>query len=116
TRREARRARARDLWSRWVQARGRIRARGPATRLRDSGHARGAIQEHAHRAVGDVDHGEVGLAVAVEITDRDRFGLVADAELDVRREAAVAQPDEDADVVRRRVRGHQVEQAVAVEI
>ena len=63
-----------------------------------------------------VGHGQVGLAVAVEITHRDGIGLAADGVVGLGLERAVAVAQQDAHRVAAVVGHGQVGLAVAVEI
>ena len=61
-------------------------------------------------------HGEVGTAVAVEVANRQGFGLTHHLERHGRREGPVAQAVEDGNIAALGVRNGEVEDAVAVEI
>jgi hypothetical protein len=82
----------------------------------------GRVEPHAHGRVGSVSRDQVGLAVAVEVPDRDGIenfiapavGVVAETVL--RSEATASVVDEDAEIVAAGVGRDHVGAAVPVEI
>jgi hypothetical protein len=54
-------------------------------------------QQHTHGVAIDVGHGEVGNAVAVEVSFRDGFGVTAYGVGDLRLKGAVAVAEQDVD-------------------
>src|SRR5204863_392061 len=73
-------------------------------------------EQHRYRVRASVRHGQVGLAVAVELADRHGGGIAPRAEVGLRPERPVAVAEQHRDRVRIVVRRDQVGSAVAVEV
>src|SRR5207249_1580354 len=71
---------------------------------------------HRDRAGAAVRHGQVGLAVAVQVPDRDRGGVGPGREVGLGSEAAGAVAEQHRDRAGAEVRHHQVWLAVTVHV
>ena len=76
----------------------------------------GAAQQHADGAAAVVADGDVAVAVVVEVAERHPEGAVADRQVDLGLQGAVAVAVQHADAVGGVVHGNQVDRAVVVHV